>query len=372
MEALTCKRCKQTSSLPPSAQRVRCFGCKTLYSLSTTGDAVRSTSQEWSLDISKKKTEAKLLCHGLRRRLPFASAPPQQHFPTPPRAASLHSEPLPGRRALVCGVSYRKQKHELKGSELDVRKMRELLLGNFRFPPESVLVLAEEDGCLPPTRRNIEEGFRWLVRGIRSGDSLLFYFSGHGKRQREQVPGDEIDGFDETICPVDFEENGMIVDNFINRAVVRPLGPGVKLHAIIDSCHSGTILDLPHVRDARGEWEDNSPPSGAYKGTKGGKAICFSACEDYQLAADTTLLSSDKEMTGAMTITFINAIKESQERNEKISYKSLMDYMHDSIKQAGKSGGFFAGIRRRFHRRILQDPILSSTEEFNTSTEFNL
>ncbi|XP_042011049.1 metacaspase-1-like [Salvia splendens] len=371
MEALTCKRCKQTSSLPPSAQRIRCLGCQTLHSLSATGDAARSTTQEFRLDISKKKTEAKDLCRTLRRKLPFSTTtppPPPQNTP----CASLRGKPRPGRRALVCGVSYRKQKHELKGSALDVRKMSALLLESFHFPQESVLVLTEEDGFLPPTRENIEEGLRWLVRGIRPGDSLVFYFSGHGKRQREEVAGDEIDGFDETICPVDFEANGMIVDNFINRAIVRPLGPGVKLHAIIDSCHSGTILDLPHVCNARGEWEDNSPPSGAYKGTKGGKAICFSACEDYQLAADTTLFSSEREMTGAMTITFINAIKESQERNEKISYKGVMDAMHESIKQAGKSGGIFAGIRRRFHRRILQDPLLSSTEEFNTSTEFSL
>lgn len=39
----------------------------------------------------------------------------------------------------------------------------------------------------------------------------------------------------------------------------------------------------------RGKWEDNNPPSGAYKDTSGGKAICFSACEDYQLAADTSV-----------------------------------------------------------------------------------
>ncbi|XP_047975886.1 metacaspase-1-like [Salvia hispanica] len=369
-EALTCKKCKQTSSLPPSAQRIRCLGCQTLLSLSTTADAARSTTQELRLDLSKKKTEAKDLCSSLRRKLPFSTTTP----PLPPQNtpfASLHSEPRPGRRALLCGVSYKKQKHELKGTALDVKKMK-LLLESFRFPQESVLVLMEEGGFLPPTRENIEEGLRWLVRGIRPGDSLVFFFSGHGKRQREEVAGDEIDGFDETICPVDFEEKGMIVDNFINRTIVRPLVPGVTLHAIIESCHSGTILDLPHVCNARGEWEDNSPPSGAYKGTKGGKAICFSACEDYQLAADTTLLSSDREMTGAMTITFIKAIKESQERKEKISYKGIMDSMHNSIKEAGKSGGIFAGIRRRFHRRILQDPLLSSTEEFDTSSEFNL
>ncbi|XP_057804003.1 metacaspase-1-like [Salvia miltiorrhiza] len=378
MEALTCKKCRRTSSLPSSAQRIRCYGCKTVYSLSTTTttttDAVRykgSTTDERSLDLSKNKTEAKL-CRSLRRKLPFTNPAPQQS-PSLPGAISLDNEAHRGRRALICGVSYKNQKHELKGSAQDVKKMSSLLLDHYHFPAESVLILAEQEPYLPPTRRHIEAGFEWLMRGVQRGDSLVFYFSGHGKRQREVVRGDEIDGFDETICPVDFEENGMIVDNYINRAIVRPLVPGVTLHAIIDSCHSGTILDLPHVYDIKGKWEDNSPPSGAYKGTKGGKAICFSACEDYQLAADTTVFSkSEKEMTGAMTITFIQAIKKSGDRKEKISYQGIMNYMHESIKQAGKSGGFFAGIHRIFHRRILQDPLLSSSEDFDTSTEFML
>lgn len=106
--------------------------------------------------------------------------------------------------------------------------------------------LAEEEPHHQPTRANIQEAFKWLVRGIQAGDSLVFYFSGHGKRQRD-YNGDEVDGFDETICPVDFEKNGMIVDNDINEAIVRPLIKDVTLHAIIDSCHSGTVLDLQRV-----------------------------------------------------------------------------------------------------------------------------
>ena len=36
----------------------------------------------------------------------------------------------------------------------------------------------------------------------------------------------------------------MIVDNDLNRLLVNPLPPGVRLHAIIDACHSGSMLDL--------------------------------------------------------------------------------------------------------------------------------
>lgn len=86
----------------------------------------------------------------------------------------------------------------------------------------------------------------WLVQGCQSGDSLVFHYSGHGSQQRN-YNGDELDGYDETICPVDFETQGMIVDDEINATIVRPLTHGVKLHAIIDACHSGTVLDLPFL-----------------------------------------------------------------------------------------------------------------------------
>lgn len=86
----------------------------------------------------------------------------------------------------------------------------------------------------------------WLVQGCQAGDSLVFHYSGHGSQQRNYT-GDEIDGYDETLCPVDYETQGMIVDDEINATIVRPLPLGVKLHAIIDACHSGTVLDLPFL-----------------------------------------------------------------------------------------------------------------------------
>ena len=84
----------------------------------------------------------------------------------------------------------------------------------------------------------------WLVQGCKAGDSLVFHFSGHGAQQRNR-DGGEVDGFDETILPMDFQTQGMIVDDVINESLIRPLPNGVRLHAVVDACHSGTVLDLP-------------------------------------------------------------------------------------------------------------------------------
>ena len=60
----------------------------------------------------------------------------------------------------------------------------------------------------------------WLVQGCKAGDSLVFHFSGHGAQQRNR-DGGEIDGFDETILPMDFQTQGMIVDDVINEAFTK-------------------------------------------------------------------------------------------------------------------------------------------------------
>eukprot|EP00878_Enallax_costatus_P027443 GHUV01029556.1.p1 GENE.GHUV01029556.1~~GHUV01029556.1.p1 ORF type:complete len:131 (-),score=23.26 GHUV01029556.1:679-1071(-) len=58
--------------------------------------------------------------------------------------------------------------------------------------------------------------------------------------------------YDETILPTDYKSAGQIVDDELNAMLVRPLQPGVVLHALIDACHSGTAMDLPYRAKADG------------------------------------------------------------------------------------------------------------------------
>lgn len=197
---------------------------------------------------------------------------------------------------------------------------KKLILTN---PKSSIFSLTEEerDPQRIPTLRNIRKAIYWLMQGVKAGDSLVFHFSGHGLQQRNYTL-DEIDGYDETLCPLDYAKKGMIVDDELNATLVRPLPRGAKLHAIIDACHSGTMLDLPYLcrmdrsvymivlcfspftyslskllvvvvlrlilcRTGRYVWEDHRPRSGTWKGTSGGEAISFSGCDDHQKSADT-------------------------------------------------------------------------------------
>jgi hypothetical protein len=111
-------------------------------------------------------------------------------------------------------------------------------------------MLLLEGTAVTPTKANIRKGFRWLVDGAKAGDVLWLHFSGHGTQVKDKN-GDETDGMDESICPVDFKKAGVIIDDEIRRDVIDVLPEGVTLYAVFDCCHSGTMADLAHVYDAK-------------------------------------------------------------------------------------------------------------------------
>ncbi|MQL98940.1 hypothetical protein Taro_031656 [Colocasia esculenta] len=229
----------------------------------------------------------------------------------------------------------------------------------------------ETDPYRIPTKHNIRLALSWLVQGCQPGDSLVFHYSGHGSQQRNYT-GDEIDGYDETLCPLDFETQGMIVDDEINAAIVRPLPRGVKLHAFIDACHSGTVLDLPFFcrmnRSGQCVWEDHRPRSGLWKGTSGGEVISFSGCDDDQASSDTTALSG-RTSTGAMTYCFIQAI----EHGQGSTYGSILNSMRSTIRNTADSmsGGPITSLitmlltGESLGGRRRQEPQLTACEPFD-------
>jgi hypothetical protein len=144
----------------------------------------------------------------------------------------------------------------LGGCINDVKNVRQFIVERYGFPTsrDSMVILTDEgheDSAHRPTKENIVRWMRWLVADARAGDSLFLHYSGHGG-QTPDKDGDEIDGMDETILPVDYEKTGQIVDDDMHEILVKHLKPGVRLTVIFDSCHSGTALDLPYVYDSRG------------------------------------------------------------------------------------------------------------------------
>ncbi|CAJ1963475.1 unnamed protein product [Sphenostylis stenocarpa] len=276
---LICSDCKNVFVSPTISNAPRCYKCEKA-SNSPSLVSEQSTKQRGSFKRDHQQNDYNNNTNGTSpRRLSPSST--SFSFSTPGH-----------KRAVLCGVTYRKRTFKLEGTINDVNTMINLLRDKFKFPNECIRVLTEEeqDPNLIPTKKNIMDSLNWLVSDCQSEGSLVFYFSGHGFQQPEQQKGGKIDGLDETLCPVDFLREGMITDNEINSIIVQPLKKGVTLHAIIDACHSGTTLDLVYLwKKEKRNWkcEEHRPLHCKEKQTSGGVAICLSACEDSQMAVDT-------------------------------------------------------------------------------------
>lgn len=159
------------------------------------------------------------------------------------------------RRALFVGINYFGTSAELNGCINDVHNISEWLFTQ-GFSREESLILTDDqqDPSKQPTRENITNGMKWLVEGAQAGDSLFFEYSGHGGTAKD-TDGDEQDSQDETICPVDYQQNGQILDDEMNQIMVHNLPKGVHLTCIYDSCHSGSALDLPFTYTIDGNLE---------------------------------------------------------------------------------------------------------------------
>mmetsp|Transcript_23647 Transcript_23647/g.57983 ORF Transcript_23647/g.57983 Transcript_23647/m.57983 type:complete len:351 (+) Transcript_23647:99-1151(+) len=280
------------------------------------------------------------------------------------------------RKALFVGINYFGQKGELRGCLNDVKNIKEFLEAN--YPLDEMMILTDDQtddpDCLP-TRANILRGFQWLRQGVQAGDSLILHYSGHGGSIKD-TDGDEEDGMDETLCPVDYASAGMIVDDEVHAVLVRGLPKGVRLTAIMDCCHSESMLDLPYIYNVNGDLEivENTKAKGIAKmvatgvryaldgnkrmlmknlqqgfdslmkgdgGDKGDAAarkktmetrsteadvISFSGCKDSQTSADATI---GGEATGAMTYALIKTL--SGGAHHSMEYTDLLLTMRQTL-----------------------------------------
>jgi len=272
------------------------------------------------------------------------------------------------RKALLIGINYTGSSSALRGCHNDVDNVSEFLMQKYGYKSQDMVILKDDRSFgarQQPLRQNILEAMAWLVRDARPNDSLFFHYSGHGG-QAKDLNGDEDDGTDETIYPLDHKERGMIIDDEMHDIMVRPLPAGCRLTAIFDSCHSGSALDLPYMYDTSGKIKEpnffKDAGMGAFgavtsymKGDLGGvfsnitsvgkklmnqnsgaaektkqkntspaDVLMWSGCKDTQTSADATEAG---EATGAMSYAFIAALTKYPQQ----SYIQLLNTIRDEL-----------------------------------------
>lgn len=236
-----------------------------------------------------------------------AAAPVQSPAPAPaPAPAPVAS--IPGRKLALCiGIdAYPDPQHRLSGCVNDARAWAGAL-GGLGF---TVQMLADGQA----TRAAIEAQLRTLVGGSQPGDVLVLQYSGHGTRVPD-LDGDETDGTDEALCPVDFASGALFIDDDL-ATVLATLPDAVNLTVFMDCCHSGTntrfavglepgatavpadskarfVHPTPEILEAHRQFRQRQSggarsvaPAGGSGGPQHMRHVKFSACLDDQVALE--------------------------------------------------------------------------------------
>ncbi|MGE0006713.1 MAG: caspase domain-containing protein [Parvibaculaceae bacterium] len=166
-------------------------------------------------------------------------------------------------RMLLVGVAdYNEESgiRDLLGPRNDVSIMWRLFKAR-GVDPKDITVLSDgvPEGADYPvldgaaTIGNIRAAFDRIASETGPEDDFVFYYSGHGTRQPDDNPEEEIepeaDGYDQVLLPADvgpYDPAGggiknALVDDELGRRLDQIRAKGTFVWAIIDSCHSGTV-----------------------------------------------------------------------------------------------------------------------------------
>lgn len=123
-----CSNCRTPLQLPTGAKSIRCAVCQ----------AITRVADPHSLPPPLPPQQQP---HASSSNYNYHAPPPQpspyNHLPSFSQTPSVNGK----KRAVICGISYKRTKHELKGCINDAKCMKYLLINKFKFPESSILML---------------------------------------------------------------------------------------------------------------------------------------------------------------------------------------------------------------------------------------
>lgn len=139
----------------------------------------------------------------------------------------------PKRWALLIGAGEYETLGRLEFAPRDAQEFAKVLVGDFRFQPDSVETLADGKDAKPPTAQHIRETLDRILNDTRfdKGDLFVFYFAGHGIGTPN---GDFLAPTDATEANV--EKLGVPVKEVVQRFVKAGLK---NVLLICDACRAG-------------------------------------------------------------------------------------------------------------------------------------
>lgn len=231
-------------------------------------------------------------------------------------------------RALLFGLNYSDDPTcRLNGCINDVKMMADYLTKKHKIPCTVFTDDVNRQACT--AMGIIQNLYEAAVQSFRDDlDFIWIHYSGHGSFVRDQN-GDEADGQDECLVPVDFKTVGVIADDYIVR-LFQLFNPKTRVVFMFDCCHSGTIGDVKYSWDG---------PARAYIENilcnVNSRVITISGCLDNQTSADAFNVLGDGKYVGAMTANLLKVLNSTPAGPKRNVFEIVV-----ALKQKLKEGGF--------------------------------
>lgn len=251
------------------------------------------------------------------------------------------------KRALLVGISDYGNDEEDPNKWANISGANDISLLTPLFKAQGFSVMSLIDS--QATHMGIIKALEKLTRNSKKGDLVYIHFSMHGQPY-EDLNGDEADGWDEALIPVDalmhyskgvYEGKNHLLDDELEvhfDKLRHIIGPSGQLYVILDACHSGGSSrgDDDHIRGIR----EGFTRSGKY----------YTPDKTHEMN-DYFVVSTQ---VGQSPVTFIEACrsyqqnKEVRDKSTNTWYGSVSYYVAQSMKNNAidKSGKWIEDVKK--------------------------
>jgi len=177
-----------------------------------------------------------------------------------------------------------------------------------------------DESEIKPTKENIMNELKNILQNSNKNDLIFIFYSGHGAYTLDRN-GEEIDGYDELLVPLDFN---YIVDDELKELINTYGKPNTTIIALFDCCNSGTSLDLKYQLLEKINYDDISENENSIETPC--NVIYISGCRDEQVSLETFL---NGKVQGLMTWSFLNIMNNN---NKPITWRQLVKNMRVLLK----------------------------------------